>query len=307
MFAATVCFTLMAAVVKVLREAGMSTLELMAWRMAPGVPWLWWELRRKRLVMLPRRPVLMATRAALGGSAMAAYFWSMQQLSVVQNASLQLIQPIFVALLAPLFLRERSSPRVWLALFLACLGAAAVVLPNGAFVVGVAAVTAATMVPLAPALVRVASSLCSALAHISIRRLTTAHRRATAAELPPESPEAVVFYFASSVAVASVAIALAQGDLQTLPPTYPWPWAIAMLLLMAWLGNFGQLLMSRAYSHAQAPRIAIVAYSSIPLSAAADFAIWGVAISTSELIGSAIMVLAGVILVRDHETESNPL
>jgi drug/metabolite transporter (DMT)-like permease len=67
---------------------------------------------------------------------------------------------------------------------------------------------------------------------------------------------------------------------------------------MAGFGLAGQLLMTRAYDRTQAPIVAVVAYSSIPLSFVLDAALWGATGSVATAVGAVMMVLAGILLIR---------
>ena len=72
MLLATALFAGMGAFVKILREDGFSTLEVMVFRAAPGVPWLWWELRRRGVRLWPHAPGVIFLRVLFGGTAMWA-------------------------------------------------------------------------------------------------------------------------------------------------------------------------------------------------------------------------------------------
>ena len=129
MLGAVASFTVMVAFVKLLRGGGMSTVEVVVWRMAPGIPWVLFEIYRRKAPLLPRRPWPVAARVACGGIAMGTYFWAVDQLSLFQNTVLHLSQPVFVAVLAPIFLKERLRGFAVLALGLALVGALVVVVP----------------------------------------------------------------------------------------------------------------------------------------------------------------------------------
>ena len=294
MLGAVLGLVAMATTVKILREHGMSTLEVMLWRMAPGVPWLFFELRRRRIPIRPHRPAVIALRCAFGGLAMGLYFWAISRLTLLQHTVLYLTQPVFVALLAPAFLRERLRGAALLALVLALSGAAVVVLPEGLWVGEVAAV-GAMAVPLLPALAGIGAAVMSAAAHVTIRRATA---RRDDDRAPPDAPELVVFYFTGCVALACVALGTATDSLDGPPGDLSFATTFGLIVFMAATGMIAQLLMSRAYSHTSAPTVAIVGYTRIPTSMLADVVVWGAAAGASGWVGGALMVVAGVLLVR---------
>lgn len=277
MVVATAAFVGMSIFVKVLRQAGFSTAEVIFFRTGPGLLWLWYELRvRRRLDLRPHRRDLVYLRSLFGVAAMATSFFAVQALSLVQHNVLALLQPVFVALLAPLLLRERLHAIVLLSLVLAASGALLVIAPGAEF----------TVVPLVPALIGVASALLSALAHMMIRR--------TAAS---EHPEVVVFHFALHASLFGLLWSLGAGELGRLFALVS-PATLLPLLGVAVLGVLGQLAMTRAYGHAPATLVSIVAYVGIPMSLVADLLLWDAHAGSSAALGSLLMVAAGLLLAR---------
>ncbi len=285
MLCATAAFTGMATFVKLAREDGMSTPVVMFWRMAPGLVWIAVVMRMRRLALAPTRPGLMAARCLFGLTAMAGYFWAMRQLTLVQNAVLHLLQPVFIAALAPFVLGERLRREAIVALVVAVAGAVAVIRPGGDV----------TDVPLAAGLAGTAAALASAFAHMSVRRVTQT-----------DAPERVVFYFSLTVTVLAGLMGLVAGDLMVLPPGLAPSRAVLEVLGMAGFGLAGQLLMTRAYKEAQAALVAIVAYASVPLSFALDLLAWGTLGGLSQLLGAVLMVVAGILLVRGRGEPAEP-
>jgi drug/metabolite transporter (DMT)-like permease len=275
MLLATVCFVAMTAFVKVLREDGLSTNEVMFWRVAPGLPWVWLELRLRNQRVWPNvaRPIV--ARSLYGLAAMACYFHAVRALSLIEYTVLTLLQPVLVGLLAPALLEERLRRSSVLALAIAIAGALIVLRPDRAG-------------PLLPILVGVAAALFSALAHINVRRATA-----------QDSPERVVFWFTLVVSLASLIGGLVGGDfLGGLPSGLELGPAALKIAGAAGFGLAGQLFMTRAYGRAAAPIVAIVAYSSIPASIVVDLIVWGVRPGVEEITGSLLMIVAGVLLVR---------
>jgi drug/metabolite transporter (DMT)-like permease len=180
MLAAQVAFVLMQVIVKLAREQGLDTSEVMFFRTAPALPLLWWILKRQGFGLPSTQPANVVTRSLLGSFAMATNFTAMLWLSLAQFSTLGLSQPVFVAVFAPLLLGERVAPRTWIAIALACAGAFVIVAPG----------LSDRSLPTLAALLAIASALSSAFAHIWVRK-ATAH----------DPPERVVFHFAAWVAV----------------------------------------------------------------------------------------------------------
>lgn len=296
MLGSVAAFTLMNAVVKDLRAHGMTTLEVMLWRCAPGLPFLWLELRVRGVPLRPRRPRVVALRTMFGCVAMTANFWTVHALALVQHTVVHLTQPVFVALASPAILGERLRPAAIAALVLALLGATVVLLPADALALGVWLHSVA--VPLIPGAVGLLSALSSAMAHITLRL-------ATASDVParldrdssPDAPATVVFHFTAAVSIAALAIGLLRGEFRSFPADLSLTGTLARLAALAGLGLVGQLLMSSAYSRASAPVIAIVAYAAIPISSLLDAWLWHTPLGWTTWAGAAIMTGAGVLLM----------
>lgn len=277
MFAATASFVAMQVAVKLAREAGFGTAEVMFLRTAPGLPLLWYLLRRRGRGLRAAAPKNLLVRSLFGSLAMGFNFASMQRLSLAQFSTLGLSQPVFVALASPMFLREPVRGATWCAMALSFGGALLLLDP----------LSESREVPLWPALFALASALASAVAHIWVR---------IAAEQDP--PERVVFHFSAWVSLSSLAVALGQGSLLALPEGLSGPQFFALLLALAGFGTLGQVLMTRAYVHAEAAKVSIVGYASIGLAMLADLALWDVSPSRGAVLGGALMLVAGFVLVR---------
>lgn len=277
MLAATAAFVGMSMCVKLLREAGLSTAEVIFFRTGPGLLWLWWTLRVRHQSLRPVRRDLVYLRSVLGIAAMATSFYAVQSLTLVQHNVLGLLQPVFIALLAPLLLAEPMRRIVVAALVLAGGGALLVLAPGADLGV----------VPLLPACFGVASALLSAGAHMVIRR-----------SMATESAEVVVFHFAVHATVFGMLWGISQGDFFARVAEHVSGETLLPLLGLALLGVLGQLAMTRAYAHAPASLVAIVAYAGIPMSIAGDVLLWGAHPALASAVGVVLMIAAGFLLTR---------
>jgi len=276
MLAAMAAFATMGAFVKVLREDGFSTVEVMVFRTAPGVPWLWYQLRRRGARLWPNAPHVMFLRVFFGGSAMWASFQALRVLTLAQHSVLRLTMPVFVALLAPWLLRERPRTAMYGALVIALLGALVMIRPD----------RPSLEMPLVAGALALTSALLGALAHIYVRHATRF-----------DMPEAVVFHFMMLVSAVSFAVGWMDGGFRTLPADLSVLEVIGKVMAMGLIGALAQLLMTYAYGHAQAPVVAIVEYGGIPFSYLIDLLLWDARASLSALLGAVLMVVAGVMLV----------
>jgi len=277
MLVATLAFAGMQTTVKLARDAGIGTLEVMFVRNAPAIPVLLFLLRRRGAGVWPEAPREVLVRSLFGVVAMATNFAAMGELGVAEFATLILLQPVFMALAAPMLLGERVSARTWGALGVALGGAVVAVAPVGP---GLA------LPPVASALA-VGSALAAALAQIWIRRATAS-----------EPAERVVVHFYALVSLVSASAALAAGQDWGPTPTVTVGRYAALTAGMAGLGTLGQVLMTRAYSLGQATPVAIVGYSGIGFGLGCDLLFFGRLPTPRGLAGALVLGLAGLLLVR---------
>lgn len=278
---ATSCFVGMAAFVKLLREDGMSTHEVMFWRVAPALPWVWTEMRLRKQALWPNAPGLTIARSLYGLGAMLGYFYALRVLSVIEYTVLTLLQPVVVALLAPAMLGERLRRNALIAMAVALTGALVVVLRPSA--------AGALRLELLPIAIGIGATVFSALAHISVRRATAY-----------DSPERVVFWFMLVVSALALTMGLASGDFRGLPPGLELGPAVVKIAGAAGFGLAGQLFMTRAYGRTAAPLVAMMSYASIPISIAVDLMVWGAWPELAQVAGSLLMIGAGVLLLRSR-------
>jgi drug/metabolite transporter (DMT)-like permease len=222
------------------------------------------------------------TRSLYGVAAMTLYFYCLRALTMIEYTVLHLLQPVLIAVLAPAMLREHLRRHALLALIVALLGALIVLRPDRAM---------RADLPLLAVLAGMAAALLSALAHITVRKA-----------LSQDSAECVVFWFAAVVSGCALLAGLSQGEFRELPSGLGLLEAGWKIAGVAGFGLAGQLLMTRAYGKGSAPVIAMVAYAAIPMAIGVDLLSWRVLPSASAVVGSLLMVGAGVLLVRGRES-----
>lgn len=252
-------------------------MEVMFYRTAPGLPVLYWGLKRRGHGLKPEEPVDVLVRSLLGTFAMGTNFAAMLWLSLAQFSTLNLLQPVFVALAAPFVLREPLRVHVWSAIPFALAGALVLIAPG----------VETREVALGAALLGLASALFSAFAQMWVRKATAS-----------EPPDRVVFHFAAFASVLALLIGIPRGDFQTIRASQSLATPLLEIAGMAGLGTLGQALMTRAYSLGEAASVSMIAYASILLSMGANLIWWRRLPSVSALFGALLVVFAGVVLIR---------
>ncbi len=109
--------------------------------------------------LLGQKRALLIARGVVGSTALALYFYAIAHLPLAGAVTVQYTNPIWLALFAPLVLRESTGGRVWTAVVIAFAGALLIVKPEGGLSLwpGAAALGSAIGAAAAYALVRVLS------------------------------------------------------------------------------------------------------------------------------------------------------
>lgn len=263
--AAELAFASMGAVVKLASET-LSQGTLVFYRNVFGLLALLPLLLRHGLPDL-RTSVfhLHLVRALAGLGAMYCFFYTLSHLALAEAMVLKMTAPLFVPLVAFLWLDERLG--LWAAAALAT-GFAGVVLILRPDLGGLSLT----------AVVALAGGLLAALAKTTVRRLARS-----------EPGPRIVFYFAVIATAASSAF---------LPFTAGGPAAAREWLLLAAIGvlaTLGQLLMTRAYALAPAPGVAPYTYASLLFATIYGWLFWDEVLAAATIIGSLLVVAAGIL------------
>ena len=273
MLMATFVLTCMSATVKVARSE-LGALDIVVWRSLFAIPFAWWFVRRGSLQIAQKGT--MAVRVCLGFGAMFCFFTALKGLPLADTNLITKLQPVLIALGAPLFLgrSERVTPRTWVMLAIGVTGTAILLAPDltQGSIWGVWAL---------------ASSVLSAGAHIALRGLKA------------ERSEAVVFWLQIAFFLMALSLVLAVNGKLTIPSARIWPALVGVGLLAA----SGQLLMTRAYALDTASRVAAVRFIGPVWGILLDVLFFGGWPAIHVWIGGAIVVGAGLAVTMKAEPE----
>lgn len=206
-------------------------------------------------------------RGLAGVAAMYCYFYAVTQLPLAEAVLLNYTTPLFVPFIAALWLHERVSPKLWVAIGTGFIGILFILKPGqGLFA--------------SAALIGLASGVLAALAMAGVRRLTHT-----------EPVFRIVFYFSLvSTIVAAV----------PLPVRWQTPDASLWLLLivMGVIASLGQLLLTRAYACAPAAQVGPFSYATVVFAAVAGWGFWGELLDLFSLVGTVLVCIGGVLTIR---------
>lgn len=213
-------------------------------------------------------------RALLGLAAMYCFFFVLGRLQLADGMLLKMTSPIFMPLIALLWLGERVGRLAVLAIPVGFVGVALVLKPGGEMS-WVAALG-------------VLGGLLAAFAKVTVRRLGRS-----------EPTTRIVFYFTFNATLLSALPLLWAWQTPTLKE-----WAL--LLLMGVMGTAGQLLLTRGYGVAAAAQVSPFTYFSVVFGALYGYLFWGETMDWLFVAGAVLIAVAGVMAVRAGTRKSVP-
>jgi drug/metabolite transporter (DMT)-like permease len=254
---------------------------LVFWRNLIGIfliaPWL---LRGGRCKLRTGQFRYHLLRGLAGLGAMYCFYYAIAHMALAEAMLLKMTAPLFIPLIAFLWLRESVPASVRWALLIGFSGVILILQPGFS---GVSLI----------ALVALAGGALAAVAKVTVRRLT-------ATEPGPR----IVFYFALIGALVS-ALPLAWNWVT--PPIEAW----GLVFAIAVFSTAGQLLMTRGYSHAPASQIAAFTYTAVLFATAYGWLFWDEVLDLLTFTGAALVITAGILTShararRPGKGESNP-
>ncbi len=269
MLAAVAFFSLMDAQLKLL-AAHYPPLQVSFLRGATSLPFVLLPiLLRGRLARL--RPVnvrLHLLRGVLSVVMLGSFVYAVRESSLATTYSIFMCAPLVVAALSAQMLGERVTRLQWTAIGVGLAGVLLMLRPDGAQWISVGSVAA------------VVAALCYSLAVITLRVLART-----------DTTESMVFSFTFLLAVGA--------GLLSIPGWTPVLWAHWPLLAgVGLLGSLGQHFITEAFRNAPASVVTPFEYTALLWGVLLDLVVWGVLPGAVTLVGGAIVIGAGLFLIR---------
>ncbi len=227
-----------------------------------------WFLRGGWSALKTSRLSLHLVRAAAGLLSQALMFAAVKQMPLVNAVLLSNSAPLFIPLVARVWLRERVSGKVWAGLLLGFAGVVVILRPDAALFTNPVALLA------------LAAALCSAFALVSVNQLSKT-----------EPARRVLFYYFLFSSLAAAPFAFYHWK-----TPHPREWLF--------LGGIGaamalsQMLIILAYQHAQPAQIAPFNYTVVIFSGAIGWLVWGNKPDALALAGVLLVTAGGVLSTR---------
>lgn len=211
-----------------------------------------------------------AVRSLSGTASMFCWFTALTLIPLADFTAISFTAPMFLTVLAMLFLGERIHAYRWSALTIGFIGVLITIGPHltlGESSLGV--------------VVALGAAVFSALAMVALRGMSGRGG---------EHPLAITFYFSLTTVVCSALTAAAGWPM---PTGEQW----LFIGLSALFGVFGQLLMTMSYRHAEASTLAPLDYTNLLLAVTLGFYFFGEVPHWSMWIGAPLVISAGLIIL----------
>jgi drug/metabolite transporter (DMT)-like permease len=210
-----------------------------------------------------------ALRSLSGTISMFCLFAAVTMIPLADVTAITFTAPMFLTLLAMLFLGERIHRFRWTALGFGFLGVLIMIGPHLSFAEGTSL----------GAMAALGNAIFSAIAMVFLRSMSGREHAIT-----------ITFYFSLTFMVCAALTAL-QG--------WPMPTSTQWLLIVSagLFGVFGQLLMTYSYRYAEASAIAPLDYSNMIMAVIVGYVFFAEVPSLSVWIGAPLVVGAGLIIL----------
>ncbi len=223
--------------------------------------------RGDRLSLATRHPWLHLARSLFGLAAMYCFFFALSELPLADAVLLNFTAPLFIPFVAVLWLRERLTPRIALAILIGFAGVLFILKPGSGLYSRAA-------------LIGLASGAFAGVAMVVLRRLSAT-----------EPALRVVLYYG-----------LICTSVSAVPLAWSWqPPALTPLACLAAAGLFataGQYLLSWGYGYAPAAQIGPFTYAAVVFAAGYGWLFWGEQPDLLSAAGTVLVVMAGVLAMR---------
>ncbi|EJE8556500.1 DMT family transporter [Vibrio vulnificus] len=265
-------FALMSASVKYVSVHGIPLFEIVAARALVSLIISYLDVKRKGISVWGNNKRWLFARGAVGTLALICVYYAVTALPLAEATILQYVHPVFTALLAVLFLKERVQPATLACIVLCLLGVFTMVYPSfDASGVG--------ELPMLSVGIALLGAFGSSIAYVIVRKLSRT-----------EDSSVIIFYFPL---VALPVSAMLIGDDFVVPD-------VALILVLILVGIFtqiGQFGLTKAMQTQTAGNASAYSYVQIVFSALLGVVLFNEVPSIWTLLGGSLIVTGALINV----------
>ena len=280
MLIASFTFAIMGAFAKLASEH-MSSLEVVFFRNIAGVFLVGLAVLKKPMQHVGGKPLLLFFRGFMGFVALLAFFYNIAHIPLGDAMTYSKTSPIFTAVFAWFFLREKLSAIAWIAVFIGFVGIVFITQPNG---FGFSKYD----------WLGIFSGLGAALAYTSVRELKQFYdTRAIVLSFMLVGTIGPVFLFLISPYIHIPELDFMLGKF-VMPEGIVWLYVLAMGIF----ATISQVLMTKAYGETKAGIVGAVSYSNIFFSIIVGLFLGDALPNLTTSFGILLIVAAGIMVAR---------
>lgn len=265
-------FALMTACVKLVSTHNIPVFEIVAARGLVSLIISYIDIKRKKIPVWGNNKILLISRGVVGTLALLCVYYAVTTLPLVEATLLQYLYPVFTAILAFLFLKERIQRSTLICILLCLLGLFAMVKPNLSVASGI-------VLPWFSVFIALLGALGSATAYVIVKRLSKC-----------EDSSVIIFYFPLIALPLSIIL---LGDNFVMPDTE----ALILLLFVGIFTQMGQVGLTKAMQTEVAAKVSAFSYVQIVFSTILGVIIFNEIPSFWTLIGGMLIILGALVNV----------
>jgi drug/metabolite transporter (DMT)-like permease len=281
MLISAICLSFMGAIAKIL-AGHLPTIEIVFFRNVIGVFLISLTFFKLPLKQEGGKPLLLFFRALIGLIAMLSFFYNIANITLSDAVTYSRMSPIFTAIFAFWFLKEKIGKKGWLAILLGFVGMIFVMQPNGfqfekAHIFGIL------------------NAVCAALAFTSIRELRKYY----------DTRIIVLSFMGIGTIIPIISMILSsyyQNDFFSfmmgefiMPKSFDWIYIIGMGIS----ASFGQIYMTKAYGITRAGIVGAAGYSVIIFSLIIGLILGDSLPNILGFVGILAIISGGILIARE--------
>lgn len=265
-------FALMTACVKLVSTHNIPVLEIVAARGLVSLIISYLDIKRKKIPVWGSNKILLIARGTVGTFALMCVYYAVTTLPLAEATLLQYMYPVFTALLAFLFLKEKVQRSTLICIGLCLLGLLAMVKPNLSF-------DGEVVLPWLSVFVALIGALGSGTAYVIVKKLSKL-----------EDSSVIIFYFPLIALPLSL---LLLGDNFVMPDAE----ALVLLLFVGLFTQVGQVGLTKAMQTEVAAKVSAFSYVQVIFSAILGVLFFNEIPSVWTFIGGTLIILGALINV----------
>ena len=280
MLIASFSFAIMGAFVKLASEH-ISSLEVVFFRNLFGVLLIGFAVYKKPMTHIGGKPFLLLFRGLMGFTALLAYFYNIAHIPLGDAVTFSKTAPIFTAIFAWLFLKEKLSLSAWLAIFVGFSGIILITQPSA---IGFTKYD----------LLGIFSGIGAALAYTSVRELRNYYdTRAIVLSFTIVGTIGPIILFILSQYISVPELDFMLGKF-VMPSGIVWLYIFGVGIL----GTLSQYYMTKAYGETKAAIVGTVSYTTIVFAILFGLLLGDSLPNIMTTFGILLIVFAGIMVAR---------